>query len=127
MLNKQIALNIVKAQIASDYAKGIYELNTKYAVTKNYRGKDEYIIYAIKKIISKKNTGFSFYVTRDEGISSYLVYFNFTYEGKNYQISFHSYNTELKAYIKNNHQHFVKWDKASSRNNCKMLIDVFNL
>lgn len=127
MLNKQIALNIVKTQIASDCAKGICELHTKYAVTKNYRGKDEYIIYAIKKIISKKNTGFSFYVTKDNEIYSYLVYFNFTYEGKNYQVSFHSYNEELKPYVKNNHKHCIKWDKKSSRDNCKMLIDVFNL
>ena len=62
-LNKKVARNIIKAQVASDNAKGIYELSYEGKLENNYCGKDRYILIAIDTIIRKRNTGFSFYVT----------------------------------------------------------------
>lgn len=126
-LNKKVAVNIIKAQIASDAAKNINELSCKGRVHNNYDGKDDYIIRAIKTIIKKRGTGFSFYVTYGDIFASLIVYFNFKLNDKDMQISFHSFNDELLKYIQNNSAHAVEWDQKSSReaaNSLKTAIGV---
>lgn len=121
-LNRKVAINIIKAQIASDAAKGIYELSYDGEIHDNYNGKDKYIIRAIKTILKKKNTGFSFYVTDGDIFGSILVYFNFSLNGKFMQISFHSFNAKLfKYYLAKNSTHEVVWDQKSSRKTARKL------
>lgn len=127
-MNRQVATNVYKAQVASDYAKRIYEIHYDEKIDATYHGKDVYIIRAIETIIHKKNTGFSFYVTIDDVMSAdrgcihYIVYFNFSIGGEKYQVSFHSLNAELGKYLKKDGTiHAVAWDEESSRDTCVLL------
>ena len=126
-LNKKVAINIVKAQIASDNAKGIESIPYDRKICRNYDGKDKYIMIAIKEIIRKRNTGFSFYVTRDEDICSYLVYFSFDLWGETRQVSFHSYDYDLDKYLsRKSKSHKLVWDQKSSRKSCEILLMAIN-
>lgn len=129
-MNRQVAINIYKAQVASDNAKGIKEVTYNGKIKANYDGKDEYIIRAINLILHKRNSGFSFYVTTDKELSEtykrkhYIVYFDFTVKGEWKQISFHSLNGELEKYLKKGKSHSVEWDRKSSRETCKFLKEI---
>lgn len=124
---KDVRTLIYKAQYYSDRAKGIelldipYE-NGAYSCDSQhcYRMKDINILHAIRQINKEKNSGFSFYVTVDNsGIADFLVYFNVFEDGKRKQISFHSFNVELKKYLKGSTSHKTKWDRKSSRKTCE--------
>lgn len=126
-MNKAVLKNIYLAQMASDAGKGIYELppwDNKEKRGLGYPQKDEYILRAIGLIIRKKNTGFSFYVTRCKDINSYLVYFETTLGNELYQVSFHSYCSSLEKYLKKNSKHHTVWDEKSSRDTCLFLKEV---
>ena len=127
-LNKKVAKNIIKAQVASDSAKAIYELSYDGNIETNYFGKDRYILIAIDTIIRKKNTGFSFYVTRDYDMCGepYLVYFTFKLGTEWYQVSFHSYGRSLAKYYSRG-KHRVHWDRKSSRETCELLQEVMRM
>lgn len=118
--NSAVALDIIKAQIASDAGKGYFsEYAEKYPsiCKKGYAVKDFYILSACKKILKSKESGFYFYVTHcldQNGNKSFLIYFNFRINGKRKQISFHSFDKELwKPFCKNNC--VTRWDHDSSR------------
>ena len=120
MLNRKIAKCLISAQIASDAGKGIYELDNSVNATESYHGKDIYILTAIKTCIKKRNTGFNFYVTKDDEIALYLVYFSFQVNDEKYQISFHSFDHRLEKYLSPK-SHEEIWDEKSSRDTAKLL------
>lgn len=133
MLNKFIAMNLIKAQVASDGGKNdpcslLYKLtkidnmNTfEHTFKKGYNVKDSCILKAIGKIIDTKDTGFSFYVKRSffsgyKRTYSYLIYFNFKIDGKREQLSFHSFSPKFKKYCKETSKFKTRWNKASCDN-----------
>ena len=130
-LNRKVASALLRAQLHSDAAKYIHEIRKETRAQKaefvkcessyyyeekenHYRYKDEYILKAIQRILSDKNSGFTFYVTYG-GLTPYLVYFTFRLDGKRYQISFHSYDRNLFRYFKNSERFRTHWDRRSSR------------
>ena len=125
MLNNKICKLLASAQIASDAGKDKYLMPNYLGAIENYRGKDAYIFTAIKTCIKKKNTGFNFFVEKDI-VTPYLVYFSFKYNGKKYQISFHSYDCRLEQFVSPN-SHYEYWDRESSRETAILLQKIFLL
>ena len=123
MLNKKIAKKLVLAQVASDGGKGIEDLEffDSYVWERGYSVKDRYILDAIQLICTKKDSGAYFYVTRDEHIGSYLVYFNVSLFDGRYQISFHSFNDVLERYCRTK-KCAINWDRKESRETARRLI-----
>lgn len=136
-LNRKVASALLRAQLHSDAAKYIHEIHKETRAQKaefvkcessyyyeekenHYRYKDEYILKAITRILSDKNSGFTFYVTYGE-FTPYLIYFTFRLDGKRYQISFHSYDRNLFRYFKNSERFRTHWDRRSSRQAAEML------
>jgi hypothetical protein len=129
-LNEAVARYIVYAQMASDAGKHTYCLQDMFTnkamayslCEDRYWDKDQYIRRAIDIIIRSKShpTGFTFYVTKSE-ITSYLVYFTFKLHGKRYQISYHSYDPWLGRFKDSNPKIKIRWDRESSRDNCRYL------
>lgn len=108
-LDRMVAKYIVLAQAASDGGKYIEEElwadvsdKTRSAWLEGYRAKDRYIMYAITRIVQKRVQSFRFFVQADEDKKNrYIVYFNFYVNGRRRQVSFHSFNKELKPFTKN--------------------------
>lgn len=134
-LNKLVALNIVKAQVASDGGKGIVSLrnflsnvDNKYlwhtVYSKGYYGKDFYILKAIEYIRTHVDCGFRFYV-KDLGSNASIVYFWYKVEdGTRCQISFHSFSGRVNRYSDNDFS--TNWDHKCSQDNCLYLfMEVF--
>lgn len=92
---------IVRAQMWSDAAKGIYSdlRDSRYNAINNskyfcYYKKDQCICNALSLInsVDVKHTNIRYYIGKDETLSgSALVYFEVRHEGLKYQISFHSF------------------------------------
>lgn len=128
--NKRIALDIIKAQVASDGGKFWKTPDDSDPVIwrvfvtsfkRGYDAKDQYIKSAISKIIAYRNSGFKYNVRRtldQNGYPSYIIYFNFELNGERKQISFHSpsYNSWLEKYCSNTRSNMITWDHKSSRN-----------
>lgn len=95
-IEKMIALELIKAQAASDAGKGIDRIEYPHLRRYKYLGygyKTIAIRRAIDLINSSPDTIFRYWVTRDEdqnGYDSLISYFSFKYEKKRYQISFHT-------------------------------------
>lgn len=123
MLNKKIARKLVLAQVASDGGKWIDDLEwfDPQVWQKGYAVKDRYILDVIQIICTKKDSGAYFYVTRDEHIGSYLVYFNVSLFDGRYQISFHSFNDALDRYCRTK-KCAINWDRKESRETARRLI-----
>lgn len=132
-LNKFVAINIIKAQIASDGGKGISELRDSIKLIDNsdyiwdstkkhgYRGKDSYIVKAIEYIRTHKNCGFRYSVQNGDIFGSDIVYFWYkNSNGKRKQISFHTFSEKINKYNKKTYR--TRWDEGSSRSNC---LDLF--
>lgn len=128
-LNHQIAAEIIRAQVASDGGKK--EQSRAFAALRyinpevweaGYPGKDPAIRGAIKDILRMRGSSmFSYYVTRDERIGSYLVYFNYRLGGKRRQISFHTFGEYFGRFVVPGDTHRTKWDEGCSRRNAEEL------
>lgn len=107
MLDKDIALHIIKAQICSEagkYKRDTYNVIEQYngycyplfvCTKKKYHSKEYHIKKALDMICSRKRTGFYFSVQpklTDGGRDSLIVYFNFKLDGIRNQISFHTFD-----------------------------------
>ena len=102
-MNKKISELIARSQTASDGGKGINNFNSrkgKRDFQAGYNRKDEFILEAIRLILTTENN-FKFAVVEDkEGKANYIVYFSTKVDGKNYQVSFHSFNGKLAKYCR---------------------------
>lgn len=116
---------IVLAQVASDAGKGIDDLaailkqtaRVRQAREKGYHVKDVYILDVLMNI--RPCDDIHYFVTRDEKINSYLVYFDIRLSDGRYQVSFHCFNDKLKKFLsKRESSH---WDKKSSRFACEKI------
>lgn len=118
-----IARLIRKAQVASDAAKGIFDIcilprENRYRESYSrdcYREKDSYIIAAISAICATHSGKYRFSVQRgsdQNGNSSFLVYFDFKINGKREQVSFHSFNGKLWKYV--DHSRASTWSRDTS-------------
>ena len=127
-MTRKLIESLISAQEASDAGKGIYELNfNSYAKYHGYAVKDKYILDAIKEIIKSRKKDVYFYVTRDESIDSYLIYFNIRMCGKRYQMSFHSYGDFDTFLSKKGGSCKTSWDKKKpSRDVAKKLIEYLD-
>ena len=68
---------------------------------------------AIKLIAAHRaDCDFKFVVT-DGGVAPYLVYFETRIDGQKYQVSFHSFNHQLRRFMRNSFR--CKWDRKDSR------------
>lgn len=134
-INKIIALSIVNAQACSDAGKGITELeyqNTGMAEHFGYELKEEFIIKALKLIRSNKTAWHYTCVNclDQNGYMSILVYFRTNISGERIQMSFHTpMNKASMELIKmSNSGEKCYWTKSKkSRDNCKKLIEYYNL
>ena len=131
-----IALAICRAQIASNGGKSSRILSKKapegcpqrnWNIARNdfiagYDHKDEQIQKAINLILSAhSDTEFNFHVT-ESGITRSLIYFWFRYEGRRYQISFHSYSDMFDKYITDRSEKYgTRWDEKSSQKTAELL------
>lgn len=105
-LHKGIVREIIKAQIASDGGKGIYDIkhiinNGEEYAKRGYGAKNRCIRKAIFTINHDKNTGFSYHVVKAKNFyrECYIIYFNFKIKGKRHQIAFHSFD-DWSFYVK---------------------------
>lgn len=132
-MDKAIAEAIIMAQVASDAGKGIDDLALKLidnarnrnAQRHGYNVKDLYILKALSHVNAAKNSDVRYFVTRDEHINSYLVYFDIRLNGRRMQVSFHSFNRKLKAYLGSKEP--SHWDHKSSRNSCLYMAEYFKM
>ena len=120
--NAKIALDILRAQNASDGGKRIIELvDSKRSYRDNCAGygvKDLLIQDAIKLICSG-NTAFRFSVTRDKDeVANFIVYFETRIYGKKYQVSFHTF-ADMDKYVANSFR--IKWDRGVSRHSAQVI------
>ena len=136
--DKRIALDIIKAQVASDGGKRIGTPYDEESMWRTFYGvyydgysvKDHYIEGAIRKIQSYKNSSFKFNVRRamdQNGYPSYIVYFNYKLDGERKQISFHSPSRNCSVYEKycsRCRNNMITWDHKSSQQNA---IDLFEM
>lgn len=130
MLDKDIALHIIKAQICSEagkYKRDTYNAIEQYngycyplfvCTQKRYHSKEYHIKKALDMVCSRKNTGFYFNVQpklTDGGRDSLIVYFNFKLDGVRNQISFHTFDfKQLSKYISPNSR--TRWLKGAEEN-----------
>ena len=127
-----IALNIIKAQIASDAGKGLYRLNLKNTdgyKKLGYQLKETAIVTAIKLIRTNK-TEFNYWVQEapdQNNNNSIIVYFDFKLNGTRYQVSFHNHGVkELRDYLNTGRK--THWRKAiNSLESCKALKNYYNM
>ncbi len=132
-MDKAIAETIIMAQVASDAGKGIDDLALKLtdnarnrnAQSHGYNVKDLYILKALNRINATKSPDVRYFVTRDEHINSYLVYFDIKLNGHRLQVSFHSFSKKLKAYLGSKEP--SHWDHKSSRNSCVYMAQYFKI
>lgn len=138
--NYDIALNIVKAQIASDIEKNVaneYRLKTHHVLKgrKTYGGKTKYILNAIKRI-TNENADFNFYIYKNPdqtGRDSMIVIFD-TYIDGYVQISFHIplnfdiSNATYEIYDLIGIGDKIDWDPLShNRKSCEKLIEKYDI
>ena len=131
---KRIARILYLAQSASDGGKGIYKLPNDSGVShyqdsyricykKAYAAKDSLIIRAIDLINRSHDKTVRFSVresTDQNGQKCYLVYFDFKVEGKREQVSFHSFNDELRKFVSNSKK--STWSKDRSSRDTVLLV-----
>lgn len=125
----EILCYIVAAQVASDGGKGIEDEKIMFFAYRVYRSaynaKDRAIEKAIRLLEENKCNGISYYIAAGDDKAPAIVYFEIeTMEGIK-QISFHCFNNFITDRIGNGKQ--TSWDTMSSRENCKYLIDKYNL
>ena len=138
-VEKQIAIHIISAQIASDAGKGIYELapsTHKFRTPRHfgYSVKTWYIMTAIN-LIRNHQTGFNYYLSDIEddqnGYDSIIAYFDFKINNKRYQVSFHTPYSQIPPEMMemSGSGRKTRWRKnhESSRYACEMLNQHFNL
>lgn len=126
--DRRIALELVKAQIASDAGKGISRLDAKYMRRYRYLGYN-YKVTAIKRAIdlirTSRDTIFRYYVVEaldQNECSSIVAYFKFKYKEVWHQISFHTpmnLGKPLHNYVGSGMR--MRWDKKSSYNTAILL------
>ena len=125
-MNKKIAELILRAQVASDGGKGIIHSTSRKARRDNaggYSRKDEYILEAIRLILTTGNE-FKFSVVEDkEDKADFIVYFTTKVDGEKFQVSFHSFCGELAKYC---HKSFrIPWDHWDSRESAEIIYRHF--
>jgi hypothetical protein len=89
---------LIDAQRESDAAKKIYELGHAKSIKQGSKMQHYYRKYIdelrlIRLLSTTKNPEMSYYVCKDldqSGCPSYIVYFEFSLNGRKYQISFHN-------------------------------------
>jgi len=115
-LDKKVASLLIKAQMCSDSGKHIIDdyLRPEWKRRANkfgYNHKVQLICAAFDRISQLKGkSGFAFYVGYDYDLCMDVAYFNFTFEGKRYQISFHVPEGIPNRYFKANKNHYTKWN-----------------
>lgn len=126
--DKDIARDIVMAQIASDGGKNIREsrryLPRAFTTWRGgYRSKDYHILRAIMGILRSRDSQFRFCVTQDgDEEDTYIVYFEFVaFDGTKKQISFHSFREAVGKFASAKVR--MAWDKKSSRATARYLAE----
>jgi len=135
--DKKIAIDIIRAQVASDGGKHIGSLHEDsmwrafYGVYQDgYSVKDKNIEGAIRKILTYKNSSFKFNVRRSidqNGYSAYIIYFNYKLNGERRQISFHSpfrNDSIYEKYCSRCRDNMITWDHKSSQQNAVELFEM---
>jgi len=129
-MNKQAALNIILAQVASDGGKGIVELlnnlpsnlysKAEKVWSAGYAAKDELLERACLIVARHHDAGIRFFVTEDkQGIAAYIIYFDIKEGGKRWQASFHSFNKKRwSKWVKPSVASRGNWDHKNSRETC---------
>ena len=123
-LNGKIVELVLRTQNASDGGKRKKGQNimvisdTRRGIRDNcggYATKDNLMILAIE-MIAKNHTDWKYAVKigKDQnGHTSFIVYFQTKIMGEKVQISFHSFNNNLRKYVNNSFR--IKWDHGCSR------------
>lgn len=136
-VNKQIAIYIISAQIASDAGKQIFELNighlTRCPKHFGYQIKSWYLVQAIN-LIRKNQTDFHYWISEIEGdqngFPSLITYFDWKIDGKRYQASFHTPLNQVPPEMMGmaGSGRKTRWAKeTSSRDTCLSLVNEYNL
>lgn len=131
-IEKMIALELIKAQVASDAGKGIDRINGHPCLRRYKYLKYGYKTIAIRRAIdlinSSPDTIFRYWVTRDgdqNGYDSLISYFSFKYEKKRYQISFHtplSQAESLMPFVGKGME--MRWDRKGSFYTAQVLCEM---
>ena len=119
-VNSKIAELILRTQNASDGGKNIFVMDSKKAIRDNcggYATKDKLLLLAIEMIARNKGKckwKYAVVEANDQnGYNSIIVYFQTQIEGEKVQISFHSFNFDLRRFATNSFR--IKWDRGDSR------------
>lgn len=125
-----VAKAIIKAQISSDAAKGIYWTEDE-SKRGGYRLKKIELEKILKILRNSRNSMFNYYVTKSDdqnGYPSVIMYVSYIWERKHHQISFHTplnkVNENSVLYKSINTGKPMEWDKKCSRDTAKHLIDL---
>lgn len=131
-MTKQIASLLVGTQVASDSGKHIWQLydclNKKFGnfFRKGYFGKDANIRKLLNIIEKYHPDDIHYFVVKDcDKIARFIVYFDYKVDNKRFQISFHSFDMELKRYLRKNKNSVASWDHGNSRKNAFILAQHF--
>ena len=134
-MNRQAIRRIVLAQIASDGGKGITDLldvvpeNLRSSALKawdaGYAVKDKLLEQAAQIVARHHDKDIRFFVTADkQKVAKYIVYFDFRFEGKRWQASFHSFGDFWSKWEEVSVSSRGHWDRKSSRETCEKLLAV---
>lgn len=140
--NYNVALNLIKAQIASDEEKAIsfeHRLKTHHEFNSNktYEGRTTYILKALR-LIKNSKTDFRFCIKRHQpdqkGYDSMIVLFETTTEKGYVQISYHipiydgMTNDEYEIYESLGDSSPIEWNsKCRNRKSCEKLIKKYDI
>lgn len=135
---KSIARKVILAQDASDYGKGIPELeymcSDRYPKYMGYTAKNTYILEALKEISTNKPCGWNFYVCPNQpdqnGYDSVITYFQLKLDGVRYEISFHTPADQafsLKRFFGKGRKTHWNGKLGQSREDCQRLAWLFNI
>ena len=140
---REIARNIILAQIASDAGKNVHLISivgSTRAERRGYEVKDIYIEKAIRLLDNTKSGVFKYFIEKapdQKENLSILVYFTAKIEKFSFQVSFHipykKTSKFLRAKARRNHKTHWNWEDSNksrwtdSRTACRVMASYFNL
>jgi hypothetical protein len=116
-MTKEMAKLLVLAQAGSDEGKNISRLSEllpkklyEKAAWSGYVLKDSCIYELVQLIRRYPQKDIHFFICKDEQkVAKYIVYFDIVFAGKRRQISFHSFDSRLKHFLRGSRKSHVEW------------------
>ena len=132
-MTKELAKLLVLAQASSDAGKQKYKLFNvlkdiklaKKVVGFDYTLKDQCILNALNILTRHPQKDIHFFVEKDhQKKAKYIVYFDFMMKGQKSQISFHTFNNNVKRFFKGSKKSHTEWKKELNAQKVAYLLAI---